>query len=205
MPNEPNKKGKNGGLSMRSKLTWVVFLSAAIVVAAIFYVGKVSATPATGFKATTIATGTFDEIDAFNQSSKNELPAGFDGDVWLSLQKTKGRSDLYVQSNVWPAVNPTTGAIASTGWHTHPGHSLIIVTSGSITDYMADCIPHVYTFVQGQPAPTLVDPGSGHLHIIRNEGSVPASTIAVQLVPYDPAKANRRIDAPAPETCSNIL
>jgi mannose-6-phosphate isomerase-like protein (cupin superfamily) len=51
----------------------------------------------------------------------------------------------------------------------------------------------------------VVDPGSGHLHIIRNEGSVPASTIAVQLVPYDPAKANRRIDAPAPETCSNIM
>jgi hypothetical protein len=205
MPNEPNEREKTEELSMRSKLTWVVLFSAAIGVAAMFYVRKVSATPAAGFKATTIATGTFGEIDAFNQSSKNELPAGFDGDVWLSLQKTKGRSDLYVQSNVWPAVNPTTGAVASTGWHTHPGHSLIIVTSGSITDYMADCIPHVYTFVPGQPAPTLVDPGSGHLHIIRNEGSVPASTIAVQLVPYDPAKANRRLDAPAPETCSNIL
>jgi len=50
----------------------------------------------------------------------------------------------------------------------------------------------------------LVDPGSGHLHVIRNEGSVPASTIAVQLVPYDPAKANRRIDAQAPESCPNI-
>jgi len=190
---------------MRSKLKWGVLFSAAIAVAAMFHVGRVSATPATGFKATTIATGTFGEIEDFNQSSKNELPDGFDGDVWLSLQKTKGRSDLYVQSNLWPALNPITGAIASTGWHTHPGHSLIIVTSGSITDYMADCIPHVYTFVQGQPAPTLVDPGSGHLHIIRNEGSVPASTIAVQLVPYDPAKANRRIDAPAPDTCSNIF
>jgi len=50
---------------MRSKLTWVVLFSAAIGVAAMFYVGKVSATPATGFKATTIATGTFDEINAF--------------------------------------------------------------------------------------------------------------------------------------------
>src|SRR5260370_30192079 len=118
MPNEPNEKGKNGGLSMRSKLTWVVLFSAAIGVAAMFYVGKLSATPPTGFKATTIATGTFDEIDAFNQSSKNELPAGFDRDVWLSLQKTKRRADLYLQSNVWPAVNPTTRAAASTGSHT---------------------------------------------------------------------------------------
>jgi hypothetical protein len=190
---------------MQRKLTWVVLFSAAIMVAAIFYEGKVSATPATGFKATTIATGTFGEIDAFNQSSKKDLPAGFDGDVWLSLQKTKGASDLYVQSNVWPAVNPMTGAVASTGWHTHPGHSLIIVTSGTITEYEDDCTPHVYSFVLGQPAPTLVDPGRGHEHIIRNEGSVAASTIAVQLVPYDPNKANRRIDAPAPANCSNIL
>jgi hypothetical protein len=152
-------------VAMRQRFTWLVLFSAAIAVTVLSYSAHVWATPATGFKATTIATGTFGEIDAFNQSSKNEHPAGFDGDVWLSLQKTKGRSDLYVQSNVWPAVNPTTGVVASTGWHTHPGHSLIIVTSGSITDYMADCIPHVYTFVQGQPAPTLVDPGSGHLHI----------------------------------------
>ena len=189
---------------MRKKLLWVVLFSAAIGVAAMFYVAKVSATAASGFKATPIAIGTFGEIDVFNQASKNELPAGNDDNVWLSMQKTKGRSDLYVLSNSWPAVNPLTGAIASTGWHTHPGHSLIIVTAGSITDYMADCMPHVYTFVPGQPSPTLVDPGSGHLHIIRNEGSVPASTITVQLIPYDPAKANRRIDAPAPETCANI-
>ena len=185
MSNKPNTTGKNEE--------------------AMFYVGKVSATAATGFKATPIATGTFDDIDVVNQFSKQDLPGGNDGDVWLWLQKTKGQSELYVLSNSWPAVNRTTGAISSTGWHTHPGHSLIIVTSGSITDYMADCTPHVYTAVPGQPSPTLVDPGSGHLHIIRNEGSVPASTITVQLVPHDPAKGNRRIGAPAPETCSNIL
>src|SRR5216684_7711610 len=181
---------------MRRKSTLLVVLSAAIVVTALYLAKNVLATPTSGFKASTLASGTFSEFEVFNHASKDSLPAGFGGDVWLSMQKTKGSSDLYVQSNVWPAVNPTTGAVASTGWHTHPGHSLIIVTSGSITDYMADCVPHVYTFVPGQPAPTLIDPGSGHLHVIRNEGSVPASTIAVQLVPYDPAKANRRIDAP---------
>ena len=190
---------------MRRKQTWLVLACAAILIVAIHQEGNVLATPANGFKATTIATGTFGEFDAFNQSPKDSLPVGFPGDVWLSLQKTKGPSDVYVQSNVWPPVNPTTGVAASTGWHTHPGHSLIIVTSGTITEYEADCTPHVYTFVPGQPAPTLVDPGSDHEHIIRNEGSVAASTIAVQLVPYDPNKANRRIDAPAPANCSNIL
>jgi hypothetical protein len=188
---------------MRRKLTWLVLLGAAIVVAAL-YAGNVLATSANGFTAKTIATGAFGEFDVFNQSSNDSLPVGFPGEVWLSLQKTKGPSDLYVQSNVWQPVNLLTGAVASTGWHTHPGHSLIIVTSGTVTEYLADCIPHVYTFVPGQPAPTLVDPGRDHEHIIRNEGSVQATTIAVQLVPHDPAKSNRRIDAPTPATCVNI-
>ena len=192
---------------MRAKLTWLAILSAAILVTALYLSRNVLATTASGFKATSIATGTFNEFRVFNHSSKDSVPLGFDDDSdegWVSLQKTKGRSDLYVQSNVWPPVNLTTGAVASTGWHTHPGHSLIIVTAGTITEYEDDCTPHVYTFVPGQPAPTLVDPGHGHVHIIRNEGSVMASSIAVQLVPYDPAKANRRIDAPAPPNCANI-
>src|ERR1700687_2614100 len=53
MPNEPNEKTE--GSSMPRKLTWLVLFSTAVVVAAIFYAGKVWATPATGFKATTIA------------------------------------------------------------------------------------------------------------------------------------------------------
>jgi len=183
---------------MRQRSKWLLLFGAGMLVGTLYYSGKIWATTANGFKATTIATGTFGEIDVFNQSTKDSLPAGFDGDVWLSLQKTKGRSDLYVQSNAWQAGG-------STGWHTHPGHSLIIVTSGTLTEYEADCTPHVYTFIAGQPAPTLVDPGRGHVHIIRNEGTVPASSIAVQLVPYDPLKQNRRIDvSPTPDTCANI-
>src|SRR5712691_2730191 len=57
-------------VGMRQRLKWLLLLfSAAIVVTVIFYAGKVGATPSSGFKAMTIATGTFDEIDAFNQSS----------------------------------------------------------------------------------------------------------------------------------------
>src|SRR5215211_6166590 len=50
------------------------------------------------------------------------FPEGFEH-PWLSIQKTKGPSDLYVQNNVWAPGG-------TTGWHTHPGHSLIIVTAG---------------------------------------------------------------------------
>ncbi|HKW63317.1 MAG TPA: hypothetical protein VJN89_12280 [Candidatus Acidoferrum sp.] len=194
---------------MRQRSIWLLLFGVVMLAGILYYSGKVWATTANGFKATTIATGTFNEFEVFNHAVLPN-PAG-DGDndrddksVWLSIQKTKGLSDLYVQSNVWQPINPTTGVASSTGWHTHPGHSLIIVTAGTITEYHGDCVPHAYTFVPGQPAPTLVDPGHGHVHIIRNEGSVPASTIAVQLVPFDPNKANRRIDALAPANCANI-
>jgi hypothetical protein len=41
------------------------------------------------------------------------------------------------------------------------------------------------------------------VHLIRNEGTAVASTTAVQLVPFDPNKSNRRIDVPAPPECAN--
>jgi hypothetical protein len=164
-------------------------LVAATVVTAL-YIGKALATPSSGFMATTIAAGRFGEIDVFNQLVLHSQLTPGNNNVWLSMQKTKGLSDLYVQSNVWQPGG-------TTGWHTHPGHSLIIVTGGTVTAYEGDdptCKPTVYTVGMG-----FVDPGGGHVHLIRNEGAVPASTIAVQLIP---AGAVRRIDAPAPGNCA---
>ncbi|WP_211256434.1 cupin domain-containing protein [Edaphobacter aggregans] len=187
---------------MRRRQMLLVLFCAAVLVMAHHFAGMAWATNAVGgYKSMPLCpgcSGTFQEIEVFNHATKKSLPSGFEGKLWLSLQRTKGASDLYIQSNIWPPV--TMGIVASTGWHTHPGHSLIIVTAGTITEYHADCKPHVY-----QVGDTFVDPGEGEEHIIRNESSTePAATVAVQLVPHDPLKANRRIDAPAPETCSNI-
>jgi hypothetical protein len=44
-----------------------------------------------------------------------------------------------------------------------------------------------------------IDSGDGHLHLLRNEGSTDAVTVAVQILP---AGADRRIDAPSPGNCS---
>ena len=179
---------------MRRKLTWLLLLSAAIVFTALYHTTKVLATPANaGFVATTLAMGTFGEIEVFNHlalippDSKEERHKR---NIWLSWQKTKGSSDLYVQSNVWQPGG-------STGWHTHPGHSLIIVTEGTVTAYEGDdpdCKPHVYTRGMG-----FVDPGGDHVHILRNEGDVVAKTTAVQLIP---AGAARRIDVADPGNCT---
>ena len=179
---------------MKRNLMLVLF-SAAIMGAAFYYATKAWATTASGFIGVPLAKGTLRQFEVFNRFV---LPTLKDDDrkVWLSLQKTKGDSDLYIQSNTWDA--PQAGQlIPSTGWHSHPGHSLIIVTAGTLTDYEADdpsCTPHVYT-----TGMAFVDQGGNHAHIIRNEGTVVAQNIAVQLIP---AGQPRRIDlATAPGNC----
>jgi len=174
---------------MRLKLTGYLALLTTLCV--IGYLAKAHATPAAGFSGTTLAVGRFGDIDINNHQIPSK-PQNVPGPAtpWLSFQKTKGLSDVYVQNNVWQPGG-------STGWHTHPGHSLIIVTAGEVTAYEGDdtsCTPHTYTVGQG-----FVDEGGDHIHIIRNEGLVEARTVAVQVIP---ANAVRRIDKPASSNCS---
>jgi uncharacterized RmlC-like cupin family protein len=163
---------------------------AVAIAATALYVGTVRATPAAGFTGTTLAQGRFGEIDVFNHLvTPATALSKRHRNVWLSWQKTKGPSDLYVQANTWQPGG-------TTGWHTHPGHSLIIVTAGTVTVYDGDdpdCKPAVYSQGMG-----FVDPGGDHAHIIRNESDAPASTLAVQLIP---AGAARRIDLEDPGNC----
>ncbi len=176
---------------MKRRLMWFALLSAAIVVTVLYHVENIRATPASGFTAKTLALGRFGEMDVFNQlvDPPHAQQPGNNGNVWLSLQKTKGLSDLYVLNNTWQPGG-------TTGGHSHPGHSLITVTAGAITAYEGDdpaCTPHIYTVGMG-----FVDPGGGHVHIVRNEGSVVAQTVTVQLIPAD---STRRIDASSSGNC----
>jgi len=174
---------------MRRKLPSIVLLSTAIVTTAV-YTRRAGATPSAGFVATTLGVGRFGENDVFNYFiPPNNGQGERQADAWVSFQKMKGSSDLYVQSNVFMPGG-------TSGWHTHPGHSLIIVTEGTVTVYEGDepgCKPVIYTKGMG-----FVDRGGEHMHNIRNEGSIEAHTIAVQLIPAD---ATRRIDAEAPKNC----
>lgn len=181
---------------MRRRLG-LLLLVAAVMAASLYHVRKLWATPASGFVGTTLAVGKFGGFEVFNAKVLG-TPAGAKRKrkLWLSWQKTAGTSDVYVQSNVWQPGG-------STGWHTHPGHSLIIVTAGEVTTYEGDdprCKPHVYRVGEG-----FVDPGGDHVHNIRNEGSLQASTITVQVIPARPdgssSAADRRVDAPSPGNC----
>ncbi|HSC91749.1 MAG TPA: cupin domain-containing protein [Gaiellaceae bacterium] len=162
------------------KWPWAVLVC--VVVVAV-YVTNVLATPPSGFTAAQQWKGVFGEIDLHVATKEAKQPGHK-----VKLE-TRGESDLYVTRNV---IAPG----GASGWHTHPGPSLIIVAVGEITAYEGDdptCTPTRYKAGEG-----FVDPGDGHVHLLRNETDAQAETVAVQILPKG---ATRRDDMPAPGNC----
>ena len=88
----------------------------------------------------------------------------------------------------------TFGPNSSTGWHTHPGRTLVTVKSGTFTVYHAeDCAPLVYG-----PGDAFVELPST-VHIGRNETTAPVELGVVFFrVTID---GSPRIDHPQPANC----
>ena len=86
----------------------------------------------------------------------------------------------------------------TTGWHSHPGPVVVLITAGQMSFYDGDdptCT--VRTYSAGQ---SFIDSGQGHVHIARNEGSVNLELWAAY---FDvPPGGAFRIDAADPGNCS---
>ena len=131
-------------------------------------------------------------LEHFQSGSLDLMCNEFDSYGWFLKTIVKGDSDVYIVQNTWPVG-------AHTGWHTHPGPSLVTVTAGTITAYEADdptCTPHVY-----HAGDSFTDLGCGDVHLLRNEGTDQAVTLAVQVIP---AGQPRRIDRDQPANCPVI-
>lgn len=138
------------------------------------------ATPGSGFVATDTTRSVFDDIHVMTNARSDRHQVQI---------RTKGRSDVYVVTNT---VQP--GGFS--GWHTHPGPSIVSVKAGTAVIYSGDdptCTPHVVNEGEG-----FIDPGGGHLHNVRNESGAELVLVAFQIVPFG---AQRRIDAPNPGDC----
>jgi len=139
-----------------------------------FVAGLAWATPGQGITTTILSGPT--ELDAIHIKSMSDV-----NEVDL---KTKGLSDVYVVQNV---IVPG----GNTGWHSHPGPSIISVVSGTATEYRSDDLdPVVY-----DAGTAFVDEGGDDAHIIVNQGSDNLVLIAFQILPTG---APRRIEVPAP-------
>jgi quercetin dioxygenase-like cupin family protein len=159
---------------MRSK--WVLAILVCLVGLALVTTSAL-ATPGSGFTAVQQWKGVFDDVSLKNKAD----------DYRYKLQ-TKGTSDLYATRN---AIEPG----GQSGWHEHPGPSLVIVTVGEVMVYDGeDRNCRATRYVTGE----MFVEDTNHVHMVRNETNAAAETLAVQTVPKD---ATRRIDAPAPPKC----
>jgi len=171
-------------------------LGATAIVGAALVTGNAFATPTTGVTTTILAKSTFGstqltgfaDTDNDKGNDKGWFPKHNDDD-WGVFLKTHGLTDGYVVDNV---IAPG----GTTGWHSHPGPSIIFVVRGTVTNYDSDvpaCAGADYT-----TGSSLTDPGGTDVHMLKNNGTVEAETIAVQFLPTG---AIRKIDELAPSGC----
>jgi len=138
--------------------------------------------------------GTF--AGGFNANAKPAATnAGNTTDPWQIRITAKGWTDVHILENV---IVPG----GTFGWHSHPGPSLVIVKSGTLSVYHTpDCKPKDF----GPLSPNgnaFVDQGHD-LHMVRNNSTT--DTADVYVVSFVPAGYGRRIDAPNPNSsiCPN--
>lgn len=87
-----------------------------------------------------------------------------------------------------------------TGWHTHPGPTLVAVAQGEGTLYHgeAGCPAHKYGVGAGFFQPTT------EVHNFRNEASTPLTVYALYYLPAGTPNTGIRIDQPQPSSCPNV-
>ena len=137
----------------------------------VVFAGTVLATPARDFSAIRLARGTVSESVHFNT-----------GEVKF---QTKGPVALVTnQVTILPG--------GSSGWHFHPGVTLVSVASGSVVRYDAHCMATVF------PAGTAFVEAGDHPLLVANEGDIPAINIVTFMVPAGTPDTGLRIDSPNP-------
>ncbi len=148
--------------------------------------GAVLATPGAGvLSATVVARGTFADPT----------------DIRFKVD-TAGQEVIHVPDAQQTVVQQITiGPGGHTGWHSHPGPVVVVVTAGTLTFYSSEdpaCTPR--TYVAG---PAFIDHGQGHVHIARNESTTENLELWATYfdVPPPPPANSFRIDAPPPGNC----
>jgi hypothetical protein len=132
--------------------------------------------------------------DGFSAKAKTDVDPGAAKDFWKVTLSAKGATDVHIIENI---IAPG----GTFGWHSHPGPSLVIVKSGTLSVYDGpECIQEDYG-PGSSLGSTFVDQGHD-LHVVRNNTS---AVDDVYVVSFVPAGFARRIDEPNPNpsVCPN--
>lgn len=166
---------EHGGCRISS---WPQALNRAAICGGAFLLAvPVHATPSSGFVPAPEWQGPFEDLNFKTKTDNLDLKLQVKGDMTL----------VATRINIAPG--------GTSGWHTHPGSSLVTVTQGQITLYDATlCTPKRLGVGE-----TFVDEGGDHVHLVRNETDSSAAVGVVQMVERG---APGREDAPRPTNCA---
>jgi quercetin dioxygenase-like cupin family protein len=129
--------------------------------------------------------------------------AGFADPVDITFKVTKdngnGSEVLHVHDAQDTVIQQIVfGPDGHTGWHSHPGPVVVLVTEGALTLYSGDdptCTGRTYSAGQA-----FIDRGQGHVHIGRNPSPTANTVLWVTYFDVPPAGAVR-VDAADPGNC----
>ena len=154
-----------------------IWVTAIAIVSAVVGTSTVAiATPGSGTALDFKAVATIDDLD---------VKFKVDGHRGKAISRVNGPGKVWVaRLTVEPG--------GSTGWHFHDGPIMVVVKTGALTLYDADCRRQQYTAGQA-----FLDPAVGprHAHIARNEGTEPVEAWVTFLLPAD---ATSRVDVSEP-------
>jgi len=185
--------------------------AAAYAIPKIFSDETASATPSLGFASTVLARGTSDQNYTFGiptvvtvtRKVRIKTKSGF-------VTKTfKFKVDSVQRAITCEPTNPCDTAVqmatvqpgGSSGWHTHPGATLVAVAQGEGT---------LYRVVGSDCQATKIGVGTGfaqmptELHMVRNEGTDPFVVYTFYVLPHGTPNTGIRVDQPQPAACPTI-
>lgn len=168
------------------KLTFFLIVALAVTTVA----GAVLLTPGSGVSATPAVIGTF--VDPTGVKFKIK------GGSQEVINVNDAANTVMHEISIQPASN-NGGLPGHTGWHSHPGPVVVLIKSGTMSFYDGDdptCTVRTYTAGQA-----FIDSGQGHVHIARNEGSVPLVLAATYFDVPAASGSPWRINADNPENC----
>src|SRR6476661_7257261 len=145
---------------MRRKLIWALALGLSGATA---YGGVAMATPPSGVSNPLWSPVIGQFQDGIQAKAKTDVDPGAATSFWKMKISAKGATDVHIIENI---IAPG----GTFGWHSHPGPSLVIVKSGTLSVYHAPaCKPQLYGPGSALGS-TFVDQGHD-LHMVRNNSS----------------------------------
>jgi quercetin dioxygenase-like cupin family protein len=106
--------------------------------------------------------------------ARGKIVETFKYNVGDTKVQTKGPVDIVVADVLFPA-------LASAGWHSHPGPVFVVVKTGTLSVWTASCVKHEY-YQGGPEGAAFFEPGPESSLLVKNESATVEATVSATFI-----------------------